>query len=153
MEPQMPVFLICSRLQRWYEIEALLRAGEVEQAVEYVQRLGKAIGTSKRHRISYLRSLAVLDQYRGEVDRAIAYLQEAVQLAEEIGLPGELWLIQAALAELYRQQGNEEQASAAHAQARLILHSLADSLEDAEQGATFLASSQVRRILEDKAIF
>lgn len=46
MEPQMPVFLICSRLQRWYEIEALLRAGEVEQAVEYVQRLGKAIGTA-----------------------------------------------------------------------------------------------------------
>ena len=150
MEPQMPVFLLCSRLQRWYEIEALLRAGEVEQAVEYVQRLGKAIGTSKRHRISYLRSLAVLDQYRGEVDRAIAYLQEAAQLAEEIGLPGELWLIQAALAELYRQQGNDEESSTAFRQAASILYRLADSLEDADHRTTFLASPQVRRILERK---
>ena len=95
----MPVFLICSRLQRWYEIEALLRAGEVEQAVEYVQRLGKAIGTSRRHRISYLRSLAVLAQHQSQPDKAIAHLQEAAQLAEEIGLPGELWLIEAALAD------------------------------------------------------
>jgi DNA-binding SARP family transcriptional activator/tetratricopeptide (TPR) repeat protein len=150
MEPHMPVFLLCSRLQRWYEIEALLRAGEVEQVVEYVQRLGEAIGTSKRHRISYLRSLAVLDHYRGEEDKAIAHLQEAAQLAEEIGLPGELWLIQAALAELYRQQGNEEESSTAFRRAASILHRLADSLEDADQRTAFLASPQVRRILERK---
>jgi hypothetical protein len=77
-------------------------------------------------------------------------LQEAVQLAEEIGLPGELWLIQAALAELYRQQGNDEESSTAFRQAASILYRLADSLEDADHRTTFLASPQVRRILERK---
>jgi tetratricopeptide (TPR) repeat protein len=130
-----------------------LRAGEVERATEYVQRLGIAIGTCKRYRIPYLRSLALLAQHRGKAGEAIAHLQEAAQLAEEIGLPGELWLIQAALADLYRQQGNEELASTAYRQATLILHRLADSIEKAERRSLFLASSEVQRILEEHRPF
>src|SRR5579884_358404 len=151
IEPQTPVFLLCSRLQRWYEVETLLRAGEVERATSYVQYLGKAIGTSKRHRIPYLRALAILA--RGQAGEAITHLQEAANLAEEIGLPGELWPILAALAALHRQQGHEEQAIVAYEQAALILNRLADSLEDTQQKAAFLASPAARRVLEEKAAF
>ena len=80
-------------LTRWYETEALVRAGEIERAVEDVQRFETYFGKSRRHRIPYLRSLAVLAQYRGEIDLAIDHLREAAKLAEEIGLPGELWSI------------------------------------------------------------
>ena len=154
MEPQSPIFLLCFRLQRWYEVEALLRAGKVEQATEYAQRLGKAIGPCRRHRIPYLRSLAVLAQHQGASSEAIAHLQEAAQLAEEMSLPGELWLILAALAELYRQQGNNEDASIAYNRAALLLYNLADSLEESGQRAAFLASAQARRVLEEStAVF
>jgi hypothetical protein len=73
-------------------------------------------------------------------------LQEAATLAEEIGLPGELWPIQAALGDLYLTQGDKEQAHAAFKQAATIVRKLADTLGSDEQKANFLASPLVRRV-------
>jgi tetratricopeptide (TPR) repeat protein len=91
-------------LTLWYETEALVRAGDIERATRDAQYFGERIGASRRYRIPYLRALAILAQARGEIDQALEYLQEAVQLSEEIGLPGEVWSIRAALEELYLNQ-------------------------------------------------
>ena len=95
---------------RYYETEALLRGGEEEWAREDVQRLGARITTNRRQRLAYLRALATLAQWDGETREALASLQEAAVLANEIGLPGELWQIEVALGEVYTSCGEMEQA-------------------------------------------
>jgi DNA-binding SARP family transcriptional activator/tetratricopeptide (TPR) repeat protein len=147
LEPQAPVFSFM-RLDRWYETEALVRAGETERAAEYVRRFGESIGTSRRYRIPYLRAVAVIAEHRGEFDQATRHLQEAAGLAEEIGLPGELWLIQTAVGKLYLKQGETEQAMRAFGQAAALVRKLAETLGDEERRAIFLASPLVRWVLE-----
>jgi hypothetical protein len=148
LEPQAPGFAFSTGLARWYQIEALVRAGETERAAEYVQRFRESIGTSRRFRIPYLRALAVLAEHRGELDQATRHLHEAVRLAEEIGLPGEVWLIQAAVGKLYLKQDETEQAMRAFGQAAAIVRKLAETLGDEERRVTFLASPLVQRVLE-----
>jgi len=109
--------------------EALARAGDIELATEDVKIYGEHFAHDRRFRIPYLRSLAVLARYRGEIEQAIAYLQEAEKFADEIELPGDLWSIKAALGELYLAQSKEEAASHAFAQAVVIVRKLSDYLE------------------------
>jgi hypothetical protein len=104
-------------LARWHETEALLRVGSADQAREGVRLFGERVGNKQRYRIPYLRALAVLAQWDGDTEQAIAHLQEAAQLAEEIGLPGELWQLLVALGELYQSSKNESQAQQALAHA------------------------------------
>jgi len=106
------------------------------------------IGASRRYHIPYLRALVVLAQFQGEIEQPIQYLQEAARLAEEIGLPGERWSIQAALGEIYLAQGDQEQAHAAFTQAATIVRKLADALGNEKQKARFLSSPEVRHVLE-----
>src|SRR5262249_30026918 len=131
----------------WFETEALVRAGDVEQATQDVRHLKERLGSSRRYHLSYLRAETVLASHRGETDQALGYLCKAAQLAEEVGLPGVTWLIQAELGEMYRQGGKEEMASQALARACEILLSLADQLED-EQRTSFLSATPTRRVLE-----
>ena len=120
----------------------------MERASEDVQRYGERVRDSRRYSIPYLRALAVLDQHSGKINRAIEHLREAATLAEETGLPGELWLIQAALEDLYLTQGDKEQACAAFKQAATIVRKLADAIGSDEQRADFLASPLVERLFE-----
>jgi tetratricopeptide (TPR) repeat protein len=134
-------------LTRWYETEALVRAGEVERAVEDVQRFETYFGKSRRHRIPYLRSLAVLAQYRNEIEQAIEHLQEAAALAEEIGLPGELWLIWAALGDLYRKQNEDAQAFHAYKEAARLVSTLVSTIREDERRKTYLSSPLIEQVL------
>ena len=113
-----------------------------------MEEYGKLIGSNRRYRISHLRALAVLAEYRGELDTAIEYLQEAAKLAEEIGLPGEIWLLQAARGELYLKQGEEEQACSAFERSAEIVQKLAEHIGDDGQRSHFLAVAQVQRVQE-----
>ena len=135
----------------WYETEALLRTGEIARVEEGVQRfaeyVGEGEGENRRYRIGYLRALAVLEAFRGETDQAIAHLQEAARLAEEIGLPGEHWQIQAALAELYLRRGDKSAAGEAFARAAGIVQALANALNDEHLQQTFLSAPMVVRVL------
>jgi uncharacterized membrane-anchored protein len=135
----------------WYMVETLVRAGEVEHAREEVDGYGEHLGSSLRYRIPYLRALTVLAESQGEIEQATRHLQEAAQLAEEIGLPGELWSIQAALGEVYQQHGDENQASQAFARAAQIVESLAGKIEDERQRATFLLAQPVQHIFQRTA--
>ncbi len=135
-------------LHRWWETEALLRGGDEEQAEEDVRRFGQNIGLNHRYRIPYLRSLAMLEQWHQKPDQAITYLNEAATLAEEIGLPGELWQIQAALGELYLMKRRVEQADRAFTSAAMIIHELANRIQDEALRRDFLQAQQIQCVLE-----
>ncbi len=128
-------------------METFLRAGEVEGAAAFVHNLDEYIHSGRRSRVSYLRALALLARWQGEIEQAIPYLQEAVSLAETMGLPGEIWQIYAALGALHRQGGDEAQAQAAFGRAREMVGRLADRLDDETLRKGFLATGPVRRLL------
>jgi DNA-binding SARP family transcriptional activator len=133
---------------RYYETEALLRGGEEEWAREDVQRLGAHINTNRRQRLAYLRARATLAQWDGEAIETLESLQEAAVLANEIGLPGELWQIEVALGEVYTSRGEMKQASQTFARAGAIVQGLAAKMEDEELRTNFLAAPAVQRVLE-----
>jgi predicted ATPase/DNA-binding SARP family transcriptional activator len=132
----------------WYEIAALLWGGNADQAREEMRLIGEGMNSSGRSALPYLRSLAVLAQFQGEVDATVAHLQEATRVAEEVGMPGELWSMYVELGEMYQRQGDESQAAQAFARAAGIIHSLADTMEDQQQRTTFLSAPVVKRVLE-----
>ena len=133
---------------RWFITEALLRGGDVALAEEYLDHLGQRDGDGRRDRIEYRRAYAGLARWQGRLGQALSHLEEARVLAEEIGLPGELWQIQAALADLYQSQGEPVRASQAFAQAATVVRELTGTIEDEALRTSFLAAPQVRRILE-----
>lgn len=148
-------------LTRWYETEALLRSGEVERAIEDVRRFGEQVGDNPRYRIPYMRALAVLSQWEGNNDQAVAHLEAANALAEAIGLPGEQWQILAALGELYQSRGEypigqsvaspwdrEARAREVLRQTAKIVQALAAKIDDEGLRARFLAAEPVRRVMK-----
>ena len=143
-----PAILSSGGAARWYEIAALLWGGSADQAREEVRRFAEAMNNNRRSALPYLRSRALLAQSRGEIEAAIAHLQEAARCAEEVGLPGELWSICVELGELYQKQGDESQAIQTFARAAEILRSLADTMEDQQQRTSFLSAPVVKRVLE-----
>ena len=140
--------LVSFDFSRQYETEALLRAGDERQAREEVQRLGERVGTNRRFRLPYLRSLAVLAAWDGQSKQAIGHLREAARLAADLGLPGEQWQIQAALASLYEAGGEPVQAHTAWASAARIIQGLARGIKDETRRARFLAGPQIQPVLQ-----
>jgi tetratricopeptide (TPR) repeat protein len=140
-----------TQLALWLQTEALIRAGEIDHAAKDIEGYDQRLGHSPRYRIAYLHARAVVAQYRGEVARAIEDLREAAQLAEEMSLPGELWPIYAHAGRLYQECGDLDQAHRAFAHAAVLVHSLANNIEDAQRRTSFLAAPQVRYVLEHAA--
>jgi hypothetical protein len=93
------------------------------------------------------RVLAELSQHSGETDRAIDLLLEAASLAEDIELPGELSLLQAALGEFYLKQDDAGQAHRACEKAAAVAQRLAHSLDDGHR-SHFLTSPLIKRIFD-----
>jgi hypothetical protein len=136
---------------RHHEIEALLRGGEEKLAREDVKRLGERVGGNRRFRLVYLRMLVVLAEWDGQTGEALAHLQEGRILAEEIGLPGELWQIWAARGELHEQRGEPEEAHGAFFRAAGIVERLAGEIEDEALTEGLLSAPHLRRVLEASA--
>jgi tetratricopeptide (TPR) repeat protein len=134
-------------LTRWYETEILVRTGYNERATIDVEQFEHLSDQSLRYRIPYLRVLAVLALWRGEFEQTDLYLQKAGELAEEIGLPGELWSIEATRGELFLAQGNEAGAHAAFEHASEIIYTLADRMRTGHVRAKFLAAPVVQRVM------
>ncbi len=133
---------------RQYETEALLRGGDERQAREAVQRLGERLGSNRRFRIPYPRSLVALAEWEGHGEQAIDRLREAAGLAADLGLPGEQWPIQAALGSLYEAGGEQGQAHTAWASAARIIQELARGIKDEVLRARFLAGPQIQPVLQ-----
>ncbi|HZC18276.1 MAG TPA: tetratricopeptide repeat protein, partial [Rubrobacteraceae bacterium] len=136
---------------RYHETEALLRGGNEELAREDVKRLGERVGGDRRFRLVHLRMRAVLAEWDGKTGEALTRLQEARALAAEIGLPGELWQIWAALGELHEQRGEPEEAHGAFSRAARIVERLAGEIEDEALKEGFFSVPQLRRVLEASA--
>jgi DNA-binding SARP family transcriptional activator/tetratricopeptide (TPR) repeat protein len=143
-----PARLMWLDFARYHETEALLRGGSEELAREDVKRLGERVGGNRRFRLVHLRMLAVLAVWDGQTGEALARLREAGTLAEEIGLPGELWQIWAALRELHEQRQEPEEAHGAFSRAARILERLAGEIEDEALKEGFLSAPQPRGVLE-----
>jgi hypothetical protein len=91
---------------RWYETEALIRGGDQEMARKDLALFDAQIGNRRRYRLAYLRSMAVLDSAMSKDPQP--YLRQALQLAEEMDLPGEAWPLCAALGETEHAKGIQE---------------------------------------------
>ena len=135
-------------LTGWYDTAALLRGGDEQLARAGVGRLCELAEKNQRYRLPWHRSQAVLAQWEGAPEKAIGHLQEAGDLAREIGLPGEEWSILAAQAALYVEQGNQAEAQAARQPANTIIHRLAETIDEEELRAGFLTAEPVLSILD-----
>ena len=142
------VALLLLDFSRQYETEALLRGGDESQARAEVQRLGERLGNSRRFRISYLRSRALLAAWDGRSEQAISHLCEAAQVAVDIGLPGEQWQVQAMLGRVYEAEGLPAQARTAWAKASTIIQGLAAGIGDEALQTNFLAGPQIQPVLQ-----
>lgn len=132
----------------YYETAALLHAGQERLAREEVQRQGERLGSNRRFRIPYLRSLAVLAEWDGHSEQVISYLREAAGLASDLGLPGEQWLIQARVAGVYEGAGEQAQARLAWEKAATIIQGLAQGITDETLRVRFLAGPQIRPVMQ-----
>jgi DNA-binding SARP family transcriptional activator len=147
-----PARLMWLDFVRHHETEALLRGGEEKLAREDVKRFGERVEGNRRFRLVHLQMLAVLVGWEGQSGEALARLQEAGTLAEEIGLPGELWQIWAAIGELHEQRGEPEEARDTFSRAASIVERLAGEIEEEEAlKEGFLSAPQVLRVLESSA--
>ncbi|HCB48202.1 MAG TPA: hypothetical protein DEP47_01445 [Chloroflexi bacterium] len=75
-------------------------------------------------------------------------LQAALALAQEIGLPGEEWPILGALGALYADGGDQAQAQMSYKDSAAIILRLAETIDEEDFRAGFLAAGPVRSILE-----
>ncbi len=132
----------------YHEVEALVRGGDERLAREEVRGFAERAKTSERDRMAYLRSQAVLSEWEGDTESAVGRLHEAEALAEEIGLPGELWQIRARLGELRERRGEIGEAREAFSRAVRVLRDLAAKIKDEGLREDFLAAPRVRRVLD-----
>jgi hypothetical protein len=130
------------------QVEALLRGGDERSAREEVNRFAERAEVNERERVPYLRSLAVLSEWKGDTKKAIEHLHEAHTLADKIALPKELWQTQARLGELHEKRGKDEEARGAFSRAAQILSMLAEKIGDEELRKRFLSAPQAHRVLE-----
>jgi DNA-binding SARP family transcriptional activator/tetratricopeptide (TPR) repeat protein len=130
-----------------YTTEALLRSGEVEAACDDVQSYGAEIGTYRRYRPGYLQAEALLAGWHNEWGRAGDCLQQAVQIAADIGLPGEQWMISAELAQAYHHAGQYELMADAYTNAAAIIRQLAEKIENTHVQTSFLNAPAVQHVL------
>jgi tetratricopeptide (TPR) repeat protein len=130
---------------RYYETEALLRAGDHARAEADVRRLGEHVGTNRRYRLVYLRMRALLNRDAGDHAAAAKHLSGALSLALEMGLVGEEWQIAAELAASYILLGDAQRAQEARTQSGTIIESLAARFKDLVQRAHFAHAARSRR--------
>jgi len=140
--------LIQLDFSRPYEIEALLHAGNGQQAREEIRQMERCLGSNQRFRIPYLRSKASLTTWEGGIEQALGQLHEAMQVATMVGLPGEQWQIQAALGKVYEMADEQAHARAAFGEAARIIRELGDGIKDEILRSQFLAGTQISPVLQ-----
>jgi tetratricopeptide (TPR) repeat protein len=136
------VGLVWLDFHRHYEIAALLHEGNAALAHEDVSRFGGRVGNNRRFRLIHLRMQGALSSFEGRTDEAISSLEEALQLAVEIGLPGEEWQILAQLGELYKVVGQEAQIQRMRIGAKNVIDALATKILDTQLRVNFLNATQ-----------
>jgi len=83
------LFVMVFGLSRWYVTEALLRAGHVQLATEDLERWEARVDESTRHRIPYLRAIAIFASFKKQKGLNTVALQEALTIAQSLRLESE----------------------------------------------------------------
>ncbi len=115
---------------RYYETEALLRAGDRAAAEAAAQHLAAHLGTNQRYCLVWLRMQAVLDRHAGDHAAALVHLIEAASLATVLDLPSEAWQIANEQATTYADLSDRPHAQAARAEAEAGIARLATGIAD-----------------------
>jgi tetratricopeptide (TPR) repeat protein len=129
---------------RHYEIEALVRGGNLVLAREDVHRLEEHLrtdGSDRRYWLVYHRMQAVLARGEGEIEATRRHLAEALTLARGIGPPGEEWQILVELAATCQQEGALAEAHEANTRARAVIATLAEAIKDQQLRDRFQAAA------------
>jgi tetratricopeptide (TPR) repeat protein len=127
------------------EVEALLHGGDQDLARDQLARFGAATGENRRLRLAHQRALAVLGRHDGDETAALAHLQAARGLAEEIGLPGELWQVEALTGAIQAGLGNEAEAQRSRARAAAIVNRLAAGIRNRALRLRYVSATAVHR--------
>ena len=114
-----------------------------EECLAWAQRTVSNKNVVKARR---LRGQACLAQ--GRVEEAEKEIAAALQLAEEVGSPPQIWSTHAALGDVRRAQGRPDDARHEYRAALSLIERVAAHLSDQDLRATFLASDQVCLITE-----
>jgi DNA-binding SARP family transcriptional activator len=112
-----------------------------EECLAWAQRTASNKNVVKARR---LRGQACLAQ--GRVEEAEKEIAAALQLAEEVGSPPQIWSTHAALGDVRRAQGRPEDARHEYRAALRLIQEVAARLTDQDLRATFLAADHVRVI-------
>jgi DNA-binding SARP family transcriptional activator/tetratricopeptide (TPR) repeat protein len=123
---------------RWLEAEALAHAGHADLARADVEALSANVREQPRSRVTALRALASLAQLESRYEEAIALLEEARSISLRLDLQLETMGIEIALAASLEAGGRTREALEARHSALEITQSLAESIEDPEDRASFL---------------
>ena len=143
------LFLPLSYLHRHHDIEALLRGGDAELARESLRSFARRVGRGRGHfRVAYLRSAAVFARWNGDSDGALSHLREALELAERLELPGEIWQVGGALGEAHEERGETGPSERAFGRAAVVVRRLSSKIPEGDLRERFLAAPRVRRVLE-----
>lgn len=89
----------------------------------------------------------MLAQWDGDTDQVMTQLQAALALAQEIGLPGEEWPILGALGAMYADKGDPAKAQQSYKDSAAIILRLAETIDEEDLRACFLAAGPVRSVL------
>jgi tetratricopeptide (TPR) repeat protein len=83
---------------------------------------------------------------RGDVEAAGTELTTALDLAREVGNPGQIWKTHAAVGDLHAAANRPTEARESYGAAISVLEGVADSLADNDLKETMLASANVARL-------
>jgi DNA-binding SARP family transcriptional activator len=109
----------------WHlETETLLRFDHVTLARADIQARAPHVTKWPRYLLPHLRSNAVLDRFENRINTALEKLQQALEIAQSIGLPREIWEIESDIARLLERQSQTKRASEARARAVAVRDSL-----------------------------
>jgi tetratricopeptide (TPR) repeat protein len=125
----------------YYETEALLRSGEIDLARSGIRVVSERSSQSRRCQLVMLRMQALLAAFEERSSDAIGYLKDALELAEQIGLPGEQWQIAASLARVHESIGQLAIGQQLRKRAHEVVSELADGLTNPPLRAGYLTAA------------
>ncbi len=141
-----PTLLIFMDLLRHYEIDALLRHGDIEGARQEINQFGERVGSNRRYLVSYYICCATLDFGLTHFKEATEYVLKAIELAEQIGLTGELWQMYKMLGQIYEFDGQDSIAAQSYERAQTGIAEVASHISDPALKQLFVESAMKRKI-------
>jgi hypothetical protein len=127
-------------LPRWATTAALLHCGAEQLARDDLQYSAPLWGQLPRFRVAYLRALAVLAEWAGDLLQAVTHLEEANALALSLNLMGEQAQIMGKLSQLYLDKGQQQRAKS---QAAEIVNCLAEKMGDEKLRERFVMAAAI----------